>query len=166
MSRPNAQYPAAYSNPGVIPDQLPRHPAASSSIPPSSFQQAIAIVTAEANTGAATSNLTSTASQMPLIYPHPVSATLAPPRTQMKHRHSYPMDTRYPPGSSVHSVRVGGAGTSAPRPSALAGTNTPPHKKPIPPTATQSVPIPAHPDINRLATAPISAPPSEIAPLL
>jgi len=164
-SRPNTQYSAAYSPPGVIPNQqLLSHPAAPSSIPPSSFRPAITIVT-EANARAMASNLSSTPTQISPSFPHPAQAALPPSRAQIQHRHSYPpsMDVRHPPGPSI---RVGGAGTSAPRPSAPVGTNAPPNQPPNPPASTQSVSTSAHPDTHRPPTAPIPAPPPEIASLL
>jgi len=173
ISRPNTQtsqpliYPAASSR---INSQatLPFH----------SLHTALAIMAAEANARAASSNISSAASQMPLGYPHPVSGALAP-RAQIQQRHSYPpssIDIRHPPGPSPHPVQMGGAvpstpgprtlGPSAPRPSAPAGTNMPSYQPPNPPTPTQSVSSSVRPDPSRTPSAPISAPPPEIASLL
>lgn len=163
-SRPNTQHPVTYPPRGVIPDRpLLNHPGPPSSNPPS-FRRPTTIVTTEANTRAIIPpSLNSAPPQMSLSFPHSAPAVLPLSRTQIQHRHSYPpsMDARYPPGPSV---RVGGEATSA-RPSAPAGTNTPSNQPPNPPTSTQSVSIPAHPDTHRPPTAPLPAPP-EIASLL
>lgn len=168
INRPSTQYPAAYSPHGVTPGQIANHAAANSSVSTSSLRQPATIVIPEANARAATSNPTGATSRMAFGYPHPGSAALPPPRTQTQHRPSYPplADSRHPTGLSAYPVQVSGAVTSAPRPAAPAGTNTPSQQPPNLPTSTQSVSSHVQPDTHRPSNAPIPAPPPEIASLL
>jgi hypothetical protein len=124
----STQPPPVYSAPVVIPDQLPSRPRPPSSVPRPSLHQAIALVTAQSNERAIVSNPTSAASQMPSGYPHPLSASAAPPRPQAQHRNSYPlpMDPRRPPIPSAHPIQVSGSGTGAPRVPAPTGDGSTP----------------------------------------